>query len=111
MRDSFKLELSSSFCDAGNQYSTSPSAGGAAAGFQGTRYTGAAEPPPPFDMPPPPPPPPPPQVAHDDCAKRRARSATAIDRANWVFMARGYNRAVFLNEPGGRGNIGPIRPM
>src|SRR5437870_10293075 len=95
MRDSFRLEFLSSLFDAGNQNSTSPAAGAAEAFFHGTMYTGAFEPPPPppppLFMPPPPPPPPPPQVAHEDCAKKRTRRATAIERKSCVFMVRDYN--------------------
>src|SRR5438270_10558202 len=93
MRDSLRLEFFNSLFDAGNQYSTSPEGGAAEAFFHGTMYTGAFEPPPPppLFMPPPPPPPPPPQVAHDDCAKKRTRRATAIERKSRVFMVRDYN--------------------
>src|SRR5437660_7503475 len=100
MRDSFKLEFFNSLFDAGNQYSTSPAAGAAEAFFHGTMYTGAFEPPPPppLFMPPPPPPPPPPQVAHEDCAKKRTRRATAIERNSCVFMARDYNRGAIEGD-------------
>src|SRR5438876_10251701 len=99
MRDSLRLEFWYSLLDAGNQYSTSPAAGAAEAFFHGTMYTGAFEPPPPppLFMPPPPPPPPPPQVAHEDCAKKRTRRATAIERKNCVFMGREYSRGA--NRP------------